>query len=223
MSELLQKKTMVPIDLVRCHFTDKKGLPASQLVLNDAVMGVSSFQLPFLQRGGKTWMKLSSLINSDKKNKRLVLSQKDKVINDKKVFLAFILLGNSLIGGPKIHTKLRISKSKFDYYHLCPGSFKKLSSLNPFQTFLDNDLMRKEAFSDLGIDGLDEEVELIIDGVLLGRLPAAFTFLPKALKIVAPLISIPVKANWKEKISNVKVIDPVGNRKVMRSYYTEDN
>ncbi len=218
--ELIQCRQTIPLDIIRCHYIDMRGLPANCLVLNDVVMGVSPKRFPLLLRTFVQWCKFSPLIPFTKKQNTITLLQNQNTIYRGKYIISLILLGNAITHGPKVIQKNRINLSKFDYLQLNAQSALEITSplASVFSRFTpsDNRNSLHKQFSEIEINGLGKENNLIADGIHIGRLPASFTLLPKALRVVSPLNVVTSKRPWTQTIAVAhKVPTPIGSRQVL--------
>lgn len=214
--KLIKSNESIPMDLMRCHYINTHGFPASSLVLNDVLIGVPLLKSSLMIKSIFPWMRLSSLIASPKEQKRItVINEKQTVFQGEYVF-AMMLLGRKITNGPKVRSKTRINLTKFGYYQLNNQSIKDLTAYLPklfSQNFENKDpAIFHKNFSELEIKATGEENRIIADGIHLGRLPGSFVILPKATRVISPLIAIQVLKPWKGKLAHNKVPKPVSNR-----------
>ena len=218
--ELIKCRQTIPLDIIRCHYIDEQGLPENCLVLNDVVIGVSSRQFPPSLRTFFQLCKNESWIPFTKKENVITLLRNRKTIYHGKYFLSLILLGSRITNGPKIVQKKRINLTTFDYFQLNAQTAIEITSLLTGMytkfSYIDNRNVLHRQFSEIEIHGLGKNNNLISDGIYIGRLPASFTLLPKALKVISPLNVITVKRPWAKKIAvSQKVPTPIGSREVL--------
>ncbi|MCP4752033.1 MAG: hypothetical protein GY866_14150 [Proteobacteria bacterium] len=215
--ELIKCKQTIPMDLVRCHFIDKHNYPASHLILNDILIGLPILKFPLILRHVAERIKSSSHALLKKNRKKITLINDGKIIYEGNYVFALLLLGRKITNGPRIRSKIRINLTKFEYFQLNYQSFKDVASSLP-EIFSnrsedkDQYFIRKK-FSELEIKGTSTDNKIIADGRYLGRLPATFTLLPKAIRVISPLIAVQIKTPWKTKLASAKVPKPVGNLK----------
>ena len=205
--ELIQSQQSMPLDLIRCHYIDRKGIPASILVLNDILIGVPVSGLPLFFKAFIRWVKIVFNYASMKKKHRIKLKQGDQVIFEGHYLFSLILLGNKITKGSLSYhsAKTRVGKRSFEYIQFTSQSFKDYSASLP-QLLSGNIRYDKKSsfikkFDCLEIQGIGDENELIADGIHIGRLPASFTFLPNALEVISPWTLKPMKAKWNKKLT----------------------
>ncbi len=220
--DLIRKKQSILLDLVRCHYMDKRGIPRSHFVLNDVLMGISPSKLPLLFKTIAELAKNTPLLPSKKKSKKIqILSEGSVVYSGKYVFSA-VLLGNKITNGPKIPSKakIRTNLTCFEYYQLNSRYFAGIKT--PFKNLFqgssndDTGYIFSGSYGELIIKGEGAENAIIADGVHLGRVPATFSFLPKALRVIAPLLTVRICQPWKNKVSPSTVPRPIGSRSSLR-------
>ena len=212
--ELIQSKQSIPLDIIRSHFINNEGFPSSRLVLNDILIGAPKIQYPLVFKNISHWMTLLAMLFTGKKAKQIeLISQKTTVFEGSYIF-SLVMLGNKITNGPKISTRHRINLAKFEYYQFNKRPLIHLPAIIPglLSTKTDgrNGDFIREKFSELEIKGTGNDNAIIIDGVQLGRLPATFLLLPKAMNVISPLITVRVMKSWKSRISS-KIAKPVGN------------
>ncbi len=220
--ELITKKQSVLLDLVRCHYLDIKGIPKSHFVLNDTQVGLSPARLPFLIKSVVEIAKNSPLLPFRKKSKHIkVFSDGCKIFDGRYTFSA-ILLGRKLINGPTLlaQNKIRFNLSGFDYFQVnsvANQQFKIQPSEHRRSMHLrGNRYLISGAFDELTIKGEGQENTVIVDGLHLGKLPATFTFLPKAIRVIAPFLTVRVCQPWQKKVSTAGIPKPIGSRNSLR-------
>ena len=221
--ELVRKRQSIYLDLIRCHFIDKKGIPRSRFVLNDVAIGLSPARLPILAKALIELTKYPLLLHPKKQGKTISLIQKGDLLFEGQYIFAFVLLGNRITKGPKLpfRKKIRFNLNGFDYYQLCPHSLKKNRLILNEDISVAGSGNRGYLFSgnyqDLIIRGDGAENSIIADGIYLGRLPATFSFLPKALRVIAPLLTIRVSQPITGKVAATGIPKPAGSRDSLRT------
>lgn len=217
--ELIQKKQSVFMDLVRCHYIDKKGIPRSHFVLNDVLLGISPSRVPLVFQTIVELAKNPPLFPSRKKTKVISITTGGAVVYEGKYVFSAVLLGNKFTNGPKIPSKakIRANLTKFEYYQLNSrniDSFKK-----PFKSLFgspdneDTGYIFSGGFDELIIKGEGPENTIIADGIYLGRIPATFSLLPRAIRVIAPMLTIRIaQPSWKSKVAHSTVPKPVGRQ-----------
>lgn len=194
--DLLKKSPKVPFDLVRCHCIGQGGTPASRLILNDALIRLPKMKLPLILRTVVQWFRTYSGLFDRKAPSKVALFEKGKKLFEGDYVCAIMLLGTKITEGPRISTKRRFLRKKFFYYQLNANDLLDYTTALP--RFLDEAELKKDddpnifqgQFADLDVRGLGEENRIIADGLWIGRLPASFTLLPKALDVVSPMTPI---------------------------------
>ncbi len=105
---------------------------------------------------------------------------------------------------------------KFDYYQLNSYTFKNMRV--PFAKLFastegsDPGYLFSGKYKELIIKGEGQDNNIIADGVYLGRLPVTIDFLPKALKVIAPMITVRLAQPWAKKVTPANIPKPVGSR-----------
>jgi len=220
--ELISKRQSIALDLVRCHYMDKKGIPGSYFILNDALIGVSSTKMPLILRALAEVAKNPPILPIRHEHKQIKLCQGNNVLYEGGYAFAAILLGNKITDGPKIpgRTKIRCHLTNFEYYQLnCRNPYKFKHSLASFSASSEDNeekLFLSGRFNELVIKGEGPENSIIADGMYLGRLPATFSFLPKAVKVISPLLTVRVCQPWSAKVTNTGIPKPIGSRNSLR-------
>lgn len=220
--KLVFLKQSFRLDLVKCHFIDKKGIPGSHFVLNDVLIGASPARLPFLLKTVAELAKNPPIFPSLNKFKKIRLINHGNVLYDGKYVLSAIILGNRISGGPKIPSKTysRFSQSKFEYFQLNSQDLKALRVSTPGLVSSSDSSKPRYFFSgkyqDLIIKGEGDENTVIADGMHLGRLPATFSFLPKAIKVISPLTSIRISQPWAKAAVPTGIPTPIESRNSLR-------
>lgn len=216
--DLIKRKRTIPMDLIRCHYIDHHGFPSSCLVLNDVVIGLPPIKFPLVLENMTQWIKALPFARFRKNRKHISLLQDGEILFDGDYFFAILLLGRRITRGPKIGKRRRINLTRFEYLQVNTRSFRKLMAALPDILSGKADKRQPDVFykrlSDLEIKGVSQDNKLIADGTHIGRLPASFTLLPKAVRVISPLITVKAKSRWKEKIASAKVPKPVGNREM---------
>jgi len=217
--ELIKRKRTVPMDLVRCHYIDHHGFPASQLVLNDVTIGLPPLKVPRVMENMFQWIRSIPFTRFRKNNKAISLLHEGELLYKGEYVFGILLLGRRVTGGPKIIRRKRINLTKFDYIQLNTRSMKSITAALP--DLLSGRLEDREPdlfyrkLNELEIKGVSKNNKLVADGAHIGRLPASFTLLPKAVRVISPLLAVKVKPGWKEKLASAKVPKPVGNREIV--------
>ena len=219
--DLIKKKQYIPIDVIRCHLINKRGFPDDFIVINDVLIGIPELKLPLALRTLASIAKTPLALSSENRLKTIqLLSNGDEIYNGSYVF-STILLGNKLSNGPKIHSRRRINANCFEYYQLNSRKIKDLTGtlthfLKGDEPINSSNLFR-EKFTELTVKGESIENYIVGDGIDMGRLPATFTLLSKAIKVISPSITVRIKQAWKNGIVQAKYPKPVGSRNSMKS------
>lgn len=220
--ELIIKKHTVLLDVLRCHYMDKKGIPNSRIVVNDALIGFIPGNLPLVVKTLAAFVKNPPFLPIHNKNKQIKLFNAGNLLYEGGYVFAAVVLGNKITDGPKLPRgpKLRCNLSGFDYYQINTSMIKGLSfrfarsitdmARNPSQILFSGN------FNDLILKGEGASNTIIADGVYLGRLPATFTFLPKAIKVIAPMLTVRVCQSWKKEVKATGIPKPIGSRNSLR-------
>lgn len=215
--QLISKEQAILLDILKCHYIDKRGIPNSSFVLNDVLIGFPIARGPLFFKTFTELAKSSSILPSGKNLKTIQLINQGQVLYEGNYIFAAAVLGNRVVDGPKIpsRNKLRTNLLKFDYYQL--NSFSLANLKLPFARLFhlengNSGYLFNGQYKDLILKGEGQENSIIADGVYLGRLPATFTFLPKALKVIAPLLTIRVCQPRGKKLAHSSIPKPVGNR-----------
>lgn len=218
--DLIKCRQTIPLDLIRCHYIDKQGLPANCLVLNDILIGISSRRFPLLLRTVYRLLKSGFTMALAENRNVISLLRNRKTVYRGRYVVSLILLGSGITHGPKIVQRKRINLKAFDYFQLNARSAYDIVSplAGIFSKFSQSDnrnLMHRQ-FGEIEIHGLGKDNNLISDGIHIGRLPASFTLLPKALKVISPLNVVTVKKPWAKEIAvSRKVPRPIGSREAL--------
>ncbi|MFH2132492.1 MAG: hypothetical protein ABIK68_19100 [bacterium] len=219
--DLIKRKQTIPMDLVRCHFIDHHGLPSSGLILNDVLIGLPLLKMPLILGNIIQWIKTASMSHFKNNRKIISLLHGGKLLYEGEYFFGLLLLGRHITKGPRIGRRLRINLSHFDYIQLNNRSLKGVTRALP--DLLSGRLEGRkpdfiyEKLNELEINGVSKDNKLIADGIHIGRLPASFVLLPKAVRVISPLITAKLKKSWKGKLVTAKVPKPVGNREMVDS------
>jgi hypothetical protein len=221
--ELINKRQTVLLDVIRCHYIDKKGFPNSRVIINDALIGIAPGNLPLVLKTLAAIAKNPPLLPVRNTNKQIKLYNSGNILYEGGYVFSAVVLGNQLTDGPKLprRNKLRCNLSGFDYYQLNTGMSQKLR--NVFARLIveeertANKIYFSGSFSELIIKGEGADNTLIADGMYLGRLPATFTFLAKAIKVIAPILTVRVCQPWQKKVSATGMPKPIGSRNSLRS------
>ncbi|MCP4296800.1 MAG: hypothetical protein GY786_14460, partial [Proteobacteria bacterium] len=202
---VIQGRQSMHLDLVRCHYINSEGIPASCLVLNDILIGVPTSKLPLLLKAFVQWMKITSTLSLMKKQHKIKVKKDNQTVYDGNYLFSIVLLGNKITKGTLIHSKARVRQKSFEYIQFSTRPLKSYKSSLP-QLLSGNikdsneNLLHKQ-FDKLEIQGIGKDNELIADGIHIGRLPASFTLLPNAIEVISPRLLIPVKVSWGKKMS----------------------
>lgn len=219
--EAILKQNTLFLDLIRCHYLDKKGIPRSHFIINDAVIGVSAARLPLVLKTIAAIAKHPPILSTRNPSKHIVLQNGGETIYSGGYSFAAILLGSKLTNGPRLPFKnrLRCNLNSFDYYQIShpsqynakSGVFETLSS--SFENL--GKYVMSQNFNELTLRGEGEENTIIADGMHLGRIPATFSFLPKAIRVIAPLQTLKVGQPWHQKVTAPVMPKPLGSRKCL--------
>lgn len=214
---LVSKKQTILLDILKCHYIDKRGMPNSSFILNDVLIGFPPLRGPLLFKTLAEFAKNTHILPSGRKQKSIQLMNDGRVVYEGGYMFAAAMLGNRIIDGPKIpsRNKPRCNLMSFDYYQLNAFSLTnlKIPFTRLFQAEDDNSsYLFNGHYKDLIIKGEGKENSIIADGTYLGRLPATLTFLPKALKVIAPLLTVRVSQPWGKKLAHSSIPKPVGSR-----------
>lgn len=219
--ELIESKQTIPMDVIRCHYINNNGFPSSHLVLNDVMIGTPKIQYPFIFKNISHWMNLLAVLFTGQKSKQIELITQKKSIYEGAYIFSLLMLGKKITNGPRISTRHRINLAKFEYYQFNRRPIVHLPAIIPGLLSTKNDNRNEDfiqdRFSELEMKGTGIDNAIVADGIHLGRLPATFLLLPKAMNVISPLIAVRVMKKWKSRISS-KVAKPVGN-----SMYTDLN
>jgi hypothetical protein len=217
--DLIKKKKSIPMDLIRCHYIDHHGFPSNQLVLNDVLIGLPILKIPLLLESLLNWTKSAPLLPFRKKKKTISLIHEGELLYQGEYFFGILLLGRRITRGPRIGHRMRINLTGFDYIQLNSRSLKGVTAALPdlLSGRLESqkpDLLYKK-LNELEINGVGKDNKLIADGIHIGRLPASFTLLPKAVRVISPLITAKIKKPWKKKLATTEVPKPAGSREIV--------
>lgn len=200
--ELIQAQHAVFVDLIKCSYIDRSGFPATYLATNDILIGASPSSIfPFASIFFK-WL-LSAFLPKRKQDENTVtIVEKNRELYNGPYILAILLLGSYITKGPKIRSSKKRYCRKFGLFQFKSQSILKMT------TSLSNVCFGKGKQQILNQWELDEaefksfgkERNVIADGVHIGRLPANFTLLPNAVKIISPFNMIKLKNSWKRMV-----------------------
>lgn len=216
--DLIKRKRSVPMDLIRCHYIDHHGFPASCLILNDAIIGLPPIKFPLVVENVAQWIASLPLARYRRHKKNISLVNDGKVLFEGDYFFGLVMLGRKVTRGPRFRRRMRINLNRFEYLQVNNRSIRGL--LKALPDIISGRVEQREPdilrfrLSDLEIKGVSPENKLIADGTHIGKLPASFTLLPKAVRVISPLIPVKARKSWKEKIATAKVPKPVGNREM---------
>ncbi|PCI27650.1 MAG: hypothetical protein COB67_08070 [SAR324 cluster bacterium] len=213
--EVINSQQVTPVDLIRCHFINKDGIPASYLILNDVLIGVPVLKLPLFLKAFVQWLRTSSRISPAKIPHNITLKHNNQVIYEGSYIFAMLLLGNKITHGPKVYSKARIFRKSFEYIQPNPQPLREytFSLPNLFSGIGDdtNENVFHRQFSELEVQGIGQENEIIADGNHIGRLPATFTLLPNSIHVISPRIFSPTKVTWASKFARAQARTPISN------------
>ena len=211
--DLITLGPQIPFDLIRCHCISPEGLPKSYLVLNDALIRLPHLKLPLLFRTVVQFMRTHTGLGAKAPSKITLFERGVKFFEGEYLF-SIILLGNKITGGPKLLQKRRFMVKNFHYYQLNGQGLREYTSALPklFSTESENPALFKGKYTELELRGLGEENRIVADGNLIGRLPASFTLLPKAIKVISPLSPIQRVEPVQSRVATQA--KPVGNLKL---------
>ncbi len=221
---IIRKNQSITMDLLRCHYIDIHGFPASSLVLNDVLIGIPFIKYPVILRNIMQMVKLFSPILL--KKKKIALINEKKVVYEGNYVFSLLLLGRKITKGPRIRSPVRINLNGFEYFQLNYQTFMdqnwSISSLLSRKLLSRSKYLFHRKFSELEIKGMGQDNRIVGDGLYLGRLPATFTFLPKAVRVISPLLPIKLKEPWKSRIVKLKMVKPVGNPRTTNRDHMEN-
>lgn len=207
--ELIKSQQTMHVDLIRCNFINREGVPANCLILNDALIGIPKVKLPLFFKVFVQWFRTSSALFPSKIAHKITLRENDEKIYEGSYIYSMLLLGNKITGGPRIYSKHRVFQKSFRYIQINPKpltdytfALPKIFSGKADKSKKDDDTILRRNFNDLDIQGIGQENEIIADGNHIGRLPASFTLLPNALRVISPRVSVPVRALWSEPVTS---------------------
>ena len=222
--DLITTKQSLLLDLVKCHYLDKKGIPRSHFMLNDAVIGMSPTRMPFLIKTVAEIAKNSGFLPFRKRSKRIKLYTDGNKIFEGHYMFSTVMLGHKLVNGPAIpgQKKPRCNLTNFDYIQInaVPNQGFEDQIDNSNRRFVESKskYLVSRSFEDLTIKAEGQENTVIVDGIHLGKLPATFSFLPKAIRVIAPMIMVRVRQPWHKKVSAAAFPKPIGSRNSLRIY-----
>ena len=215
--DLIRRKQFVYQDVVKCHYIDVKGFPASYLILNDAIVGLSQASSPLIVRTVMQWIKFKSAGVPQ----RVSLVDNGDTLYEGNYLFSLILLGNKITSGPKIRSNVKLCQAYFDYFQLNLLPLKDyaspLFSLLTGKTGDNPDHIFRHRSKGLELRGFGTEQEIIADGNYLGKLPATFIYLTKALRVVSPVIMKPVGTSWRKKLGVITPASPISSRDVIQN------
>ncbi len=212
---LLKSRNHQPLDVARCHCLSSQNQQLSRIVLNDAQIRLPDSKLPFVLKGVLQWLKNASGLMSPKSPNQISLCSGGQQIYKGEYLFSFIALGSRLTDGPVVMEKRRYCQGKFRYFQLNDSSFfdlpSNLAKLASGEEVTDHSDILCKHFDDLELKALGEDNLIVIDGVNVGRLPATFTLLPKALRVVAPQLTQPFKSSpIKSRMKEIEALKPLG-------------
>jgi diacylglycerol kinase family enzyme len=221
--DLIVRKQTILLDLMRCHYIDKKGIPDSRLVLNDVLIGISPARLPLAFKTVIELAKNLPLLSPKGSSKEIQIIENGATLYKGKYAFSLVLLGNRISQGPKIpyRTKIRCNLGGFDYYQLNSRTFSSIRSLIPWASSRFTNQKIRYLFSgtyrDLIVKGEGQENTIIADGIHLGRLPATFSFLPRALRVIAPILTIKASQPVTGKVTTGGIPKPIRSRNALKN------
>jgi len=216
--KLIKRKQTVPLDLLRCHYIDHHGFPASCLVLNDVVIGLPPIKLPLVIENLAHWLGALPLTRFRRRKKQITLVHDGNVLFDGDYLFGLLLLGRKVTRGPRFKRRLRINLAYFEYLQVNSRNIRGLITALP--GLLSGRLEDRKPevlhfrLAELEAKGVSQDNKLIVDGTHVGKLPASFTLLPKSIRVISPLITVKAAKTWKGKLAAAKVPKPVGSREI---------
>ncbi len=216
--DLITTKQSLLLDLVRCHYLDKRGIPRSHFVLNDAVIGMSPIRIPFLIKTAASIAKNSGFLPFGKKSKQIKLYTEGNKVFDGHYAFSAVILGRKLVNGPAIpgQKKIRCNLTNFDYIQVNGAPNQKFEDQVTHSggnlVELKTKYLISRSFEELTVKAEGQENTVIIDGMHLGKLPATFSFLPKAVRVIAPMLMVRVREPWHKKVAATAFPNPIGSR-----------
>jgi diacylglycerol kinase family enzyme len=189
--ELIRCQQSIPMDVIRCHYLDPHGFPTNRLILNDATIGLPPLTVPDFLKNTLKRIRTLSPFHRHNSPKKITLVCEGQTLFEGQYTCACILLGRKVTHGPRISAKTRLNLQHFEYLQLNSRSLGRMTAKLPELLsgnfdHADDTLFYKK-LSSLEIKGIGEGNRIIADGLLLGRLPATFTLLPKAMRVISPL------------------------------------
>ena len=219
--ELIRKNQSVYLDVARCHFFDRRGLPSNRLILNDALIGIPNSKLPLFFKTISQLASSPSFLPFRKPKKAITLISGNSILYQGDFIFSLILLGNKVTNGPTVRNNPRVNRLKFDYLQMNSSRPKDITALllkALFTEFVEgeNSNLIQLRVAEISIKGKGGDMSIIADGLHIGQLPATFSLLPKALKVVSPRITVRLKKSWKRDASPVSLPKPAGSRNGLR-------
>lgn len=194
---MLKRKAMVPLDLVRVTCADAEGRPCSWLVVNDA--GVRLPLYPAMGGQNRLLRVLSQALGgfSLPSPSPIRLWAEGKPTYEGTYLFGFLLLGNQLTCGMQIHETIRKPQTGFSYFQLNASSLP--ARAGRWRQWFGQEQASEVFQGRFGLLELQSAEEGLItgDGLALGHLPASFTLLPKALRVISPQLMQPVTQSAK--------------------------
>ncbi len=214
--DIIKKRQFIYMDLIRCYCINKQGVFDNRLVLNDVLIGIPELRISMIFQRISGFFKNQALKNSDQTSKSIQLISKEELIYEGNYTFSLILLGNKITKGPRLRIKKRRRLPFFRFYQLNSNTIidlrKTLSNALSTEGNRKNALYLKGDFKELTIKGDGASNSIITDGIHIGRLPASFYLLPKAVRVISPMITIKSRQSIKRKISTAKIAKSVGSR-----------
>ena len=189
------------IDVGRLDYTTPEGALASRMFANIASFGISGLVDRLVNESKKRLGRLSFAVATARAtlsydNQRVHLRFDDDAASALDVTINTVAVANGRYfgGAMKIAPDAEVDDGLFDV--VCLGDFSKaqilFSGRRIYQgTHLSMDKVSHRRAKIVDAEPVDpkEHVEIDLDGENIGRLPARFTLVPKALSIVAPAAS----------------------------------
>lgn len=225
--ELIKANQTIYLDVVRCHCVDQRGLPKNFFMLNDVLIGISSIKLPFFIKTLAGIARCVSIPPLKKGNREISLINNGNEIYRGSYVFSAVLLGNRITDGPRLKPKERVrcGQIKFDYLQINTEDIRQLKvplvSFFPLQDSSGVTPVFSGKYSEIDIRGNGQDNPVIGDGVHLGYLPATFTFLPRAVKIISPLLTVRVTQPWSAKLSHAGLPKPISRDGICKNKYDE--
>lgn len=208
---LITVRQSIFIDLIKCSYIDRSGFPSTYLAVNDVLIGAAACSISPLAKTFVKWL-LTTFSPQRKQNNTVTIFHHDQEIYNGPYIMAILLLGNYITKGPKIRAKRNLYKRKFDIFQIRGQSLLKLTS-SLSKMFLGKgkqQIANHWELDEAEFKSPGKKRNIIADGVHIGRLPANFHLLPKAVKVVSAFSTVKVKSRWKGIVpATVNASDPL--------------